>query len=144
MYITHDLTTAYQLSRTILVMYQGEVVEVGDVERVIKAPKHPYTQLLVGSIPLPDTSRRWGGEDGADGADGAETDAAAGEENGAPHALGGGCAFAGRCPHVMDRCRRQTPPLVRTDEGRAAACFLHEEAEVLSEEQVAALSHGGG
>ena len=144
-YITHDLTTAYQLSRTILVMYQGEVVEVGGVEQVIKAPKHPYTQLLVGSIPLPDTSRRWGGEEGADGGEGPETDAAAaGEENGAPHAAGGGCAFAGRCPHVMDRCRQQAPPLVRTDEGRAAACFLHEDAEVLSEEQVAALSHGGG
>ena len=40
-YITHDLTTAYQLSHTILVMYQGAVVEVGDVEQVIKAPKHP-------------------------------------------------------------------------------------------------------
>ena len=152
-YITHDLTTAYQLSRTILVMYQGEVVEVGGVEQVIKAPKHPYTQLLVGSIPLPDTRRRWGGEEGADGAetdaaaeegDGAETDAAAGEENGASPAPGGGCAFAGRCPHVMDRCRGQTPPLVRTDEDRAAACFLHEDAEVLSEEQVAALSHGVG
>ena len=140
-YITHDLTTAYQLSRTILVMYQGEVVEVGGVEQVIKAPKHPYTQLLVGSIPLPDTRRRWGGEEGADGA---ETDAAGpGEENGASPAPGVGCAFAGRCPHVMDRCRQQTPPLVRTDEDRAAACFLHEEAEVLSEEQVAALSHGG-
>ena len=141
-YITHDLTTAYQLSRTILIMYQGEVVEVGGVEQVIKAPKHPYTQLLVGSIPLPDTRRRWGGEEGADGA---ETDSAGpGVENGASHAPGGGCAFAGRCPHVMDRCRQQAPPLVRTDEGRAAACFLHEDAEVLSEEQVAALSHGGG
>ena len=40
-YITHDLTTAYQLSHTILVMYQGAVVEVGDVEQVIKVPKHP-------------------------------------------------------------------------------------------------------
>ena len=65
-------------------------------------------------------------------------------QDGAAQAPEGGCAFAGRCPHVMDRCRQQTPPLVRTDEGRAAACFLHEEAEALSEEQVAALSHGGG
>ena len=55
----------------------------------------------------------------------------------------GGCAFAERCPHVMPRCRQQRPPLVQTDAGRAAACYLYEDAAVLSEEQVAGLSYGG-
>lgn len=131
-YISHDLTTAYQLSHTILVMYQGAVVEVGAVEQVIKAPKHPYTQLLVRSIPLPDANRRWGR--GA-------VDAAQGEGAAIPSTTGG-CAFAERCPHVMPRCRRQPPPLVQTDTGRAAACYLYEDAPVLSEEQVAGLSYG--
>lgn len=131
-YISHDLTTAYQLSHTILVMYQGAVVEVGAVEQVIKAPKHPYTQLLVRSIPLPDANRRWGR--GA-------VDAALGEGAAIPSTTGG-CAFAERCPHVMPRCRRQPPPLVQTDTGRAAACYLYEDAPVLSEEQVAGLSYG--
>ncbi len=131
-YISHDLTTAYQLSHTILVMYQGAVVEVGAVEQVIKAPKHPYTQLLVRSIPLPDANRRWGR--GA-------VDAARGEGAAIPSTTGG-CAFAERCPHVMPRCRRQPPPLVQTDTGRAAACYLYEDAPVLSEEQVAGLSYG--
>lgn len=132
-YISHDLTTAYQLSHTILVMYQGAVVEVGGVEQVIKAPKHPYTQLLVSSIPLPDAKRRWGQ---------GTTEGALGGEEGATVPSTGGCAFAERCPQVMPRCRHQRPPLVQTDTGRAAACYLYEDAPVLSEEQVAGLSHG--
>jgi ABC-type oligopeptide transport system ATPase subunit len=59
-YITHDLTTAYQVCDDIVIMYRGTIVESGSVEAVIKNPKHPYTQLLVGSIPLPDPGRRWG------------------------------------------------------------------------------------
>ncbi len=135
-YITHDLTTAYQLSHTILVMYQGAVVEVGDVEQVIKAPKHPYTQLLVSSIPLPDATRRWG-EDAVDVAPSSVAEPPTAEDGVS------GCAFAERCPHAMPRCRKQRPPLVQTDAGRAAACYLYEDAMVLSEAQVAGLSCGG-
>ena len=50
-YITHDLTTAYQLCENILMMYRGYVVEAGSVDLVIKDPQHPYTQLLIDSIP---------------------------------------------------------------------------------------------
>src|SRR5262249_30264572 len=52
-YITHDLTTAYQISQNIIVLYGGSVAEAGAVEQVVRAPMHPYTRLLVGSIPLP-------------------------------------------------------------------------------------------
>ena len=141
-YITHDLTTAYQLSHTILVMYQGAVVEVGDVEQVIKAPKHPYTQLLVSSIPLPDAKRRWGAGSIEGTPSGAVKPPTVEEGTEVPIAASV-CAFADRCPHVMPRCRRQCPPLVQTDAGRAAACYLYEDATVLSEEQVAGLSYGG-
>ena len=142
-YITHDLTTAYQLSHTILVMYQGAVVEVGGVEQVIKAPKHPYTQLLVSSIPLPDVKRRWG-EGSVDVAPSSVAESPTVGEGAEVPSTTGGCAFAERCPHVMPRCRQQRPPLVQTDAGRAAACYLYEDAAVLSEEQVAGLSYGGG
>jgi peptide/nickel transport system ATP-binding protein len=144
-YITHDLTTAYQLSHTILIMYQGSVVEVGDVEQVIKAPRHPYTQLLVRSIPLPDTKRRWGEEDPESESEAPEAVSATtvDADGPAPEDSGGGCAFADRCPHVMARCRNRRPSLVRTDPGRAAACYLFEDSDLLSEAQVAALSHGG-
>ncbi len=58
-YITHDLATAYQIAENIVVLYRGAVVEAGDVELVVKDPRHPYTRLLVGSIPLPGTERTW-------------------------------------------------------------------------------------
>jgi peptide/nickel transport system ATP-binding protein len=59
-YITHDLATAYQISDKIIVLHRGEVVEQGDPEQVVKRPEHPYTKLLIGSIPLPDPKRGWG------------------------------------------------------------------------------------
>jgi len=59
-YITHDLTTAYHVSDNIIVLYKGEVVEKGDVETVIRNPKHAYTRLLVDSIPWPDLNKKWG------------------------------------------------------------------------------------
>src|SRR6476661_10570640 len=59
-YITHDLTTAYQICDNIIILYQGAVAEAGSVERVIRDPKHPYTQLLVSSIPVTDRTKRWG------------------------------------------------------------------------------------
>jgi peptide/nickel transport system ATP-binding protein len=61
-YITHDLTTAYQISDSILVLYHGEVVEQGDVE-LVKSPQHAYTKLLISSIPTPDPNQRWTEED---------------------------------------------------------------------------------
>ena len=52
-YITHDLTTAYQIGDNIIVLYRGGVAEAGSVDLVVRQPKHPYTQLLVNSIPNP-------------------------------------------------------------------------------------------
>lgn len=59
-YITHDLTTAYHVADSIIILYRGEVMETGDVDSVIKNPQHAYTQLLVDSIPWPNLDRRWG------------------------------------------------------------------------------------
>lgn len=50
-YITHDLTTAYHIANSIVVLYRGSVMEAGDVDKVIKTPQHPYTKLLIDSIP---------------------------------------------------------------------------------------------
>ncbi|MBM01927.1 MAG: ABC transporter ATP-binding protein [Chloroflexi bacterium] len=59
-YVTHDLTTAYQISDEIMILYKGNLVEAGSVETVIKKPAHPYTQLLIDSIPEADPNKRWG------------------------------------------------------------------------------------
>jgi ABC-type oligopeptide transport system ATPase subunit len=79
-YITHDLATAYQISDRIIVLHRGSVVEEGHPEKVVKHPEHPYTKLLISSIPLPDPDRAWGG-DAADGevAPGDRTDQVRGE-----------------------------------------------------------------
>jgi oligopeptide/dipeptide ABC transporter ATP-binding protein len=116
LYITHDLTTAYQLSEKIVILYQGRVAEVGDVELVIKQPKHPYTQLLVNSIPLPDPKLRWGGDTVAETAE---------ELMAHP---GDGCQFANRCRSAMAKCRTTPPPLFQINAKRGAACWLHEGA----------------
>lgn len=126
-YITHDLATAYQVSSNIIVLYHGQVMEVGDIDRVIHDPQHPYTQLLVESVPVPDPTRAWGGERPEPDEAEAETVAPASQ----------GCPFAARCPHVMDVCRREQPPLYRVAEHQAAACFLHRETPAVLEGDLA-------
>ena len=65
LYITHDLATAYHVSDFVMVLYKGHVVEAGPPAEVIGDPQHPYTQLLISSIPWPDLDRDWGSaEDG--------------------------------------------------------------------------------
>jgi oligopeptide/dipeptide ABC transporter ATP-binding protein len=115
-YITHDLATAYQVAENIVVLYRGAVAEAGDVEFVVKDPLHPYTRLLVGSIPVPGVERTWI-------ADGVPVRGAA---RGA--AEGPGCLFADRCPSAMPVCRAAAPPLFRVAPHRVVACFLHEDA----------------
>jgi oligopeptide/dipeptide ABC transporter ATP-binding protein len=121
LYITHDLATAYQVADTILVMYRAAVVEAGDVEAVVKSPQHPYTQLLIGSIPRVSTVRDW-----------------AVEQSQAEREISpSGCRFADRCPVAMARCLTAAPPLFQTAPNRAAACFRYEDAPALPAGQVA-------
>ncbi len=119
-YITHDLTTAYQVGQNIIVLYQGAMVEAGDVELVIKNPRHPYTQLLVSSIPHPDPGKRWDEE---------EVVAATGSSGGDREQ----CLFADRCPHAMDVCWDRPPPKFLVDSRRTAACFLYADKPRLEE-----------
>ena len=96
LYITHDLTTAYHVSDYIIVLYHGSVMEAGDVDKVIREPRHPYTQLLVNSIPWPDPKHPWGEavEVTRRGITGAQ-----------------GCKFANRCPQAFEPCLSNRPDL---------------------------------
>ncbi len=127
LYITHDLTTAYHMSHDILVLYRGSVAEAGDVERVIKEPKHPYTQLLVNSIPWPDLNRQW-----------ANAPVRVARANGAL-ATGQGCKFADRCPQVMAICKEQIPPLYQTSARQVASCHLYETSGKFEHQDISAL-----
>ncbi len=111
LYITHDLATAYYVCDRIAIMFRGDIVEMGTVEQVLMAPKHPYTQLLRASIPEADTAHRWQGEIKL--SDSEQDDY-----------LQQGCRFAGRCPNVMDICRTMRPPDVFV-EGAHVNCHLY-------------------
>ncbi len=89
LYITHDLTTAFQIGDNIIVLYRGSVTEAGGVEEVVQQPSHPYTQLLVGSIPNPDPDHPWAAEDDA---------AFAGQKRGEVQRA----SSSDRCPVAMD------------------------------------------
>jgi oligopeptide/dipeptide ABC transporter ATP-binding protein len=131
-YITHDLTTAYQITDNLVILYHGAVAEAGPVEQIIEQPKHPYTRELIGSIPVPDPSRGWLDEEVAEKEDEIEGDA------------GAGCKYAGRCVDAMPRCRSEAPSLYQTDARRACACFLHEESPALKQgEDLATLFANG-
>lgn len=125
LYITHDLTTAYHISDSIIVLYRGAVMEAGDIDTVIKNPKHPYTKLLIDSIPWPDLNLRWG-----------TTNIQAKEGE---HSSTTGCRFAARCPFVMDKCRKTLPELYQTDPTRAAACFLYDDKPAMPQHSITSL-----
>ena len=116
-YITHDLTTAYQMCDNIVVMYRGAVVEAGSVDEVIKNPRHPYTQLLIDSVPQPDPKTTWGDD---------EVHAERIDEGGM-HSES--CNFADRCPMAMPQCSEAAPPLYKLNTHQLARCFLHDEHE---------------
>jgi peptide/nickel transport system ATP-binding protein len=146
-YITHDLTTAYQISENIYILYRGSVAEAGSVEQVIKDPQHPYTRLLISSIPFPDPDRPWGGEVDLYPAprppfippSGGERGGTRGHLRESKASVGHpsppksqGCKFANRCPFVMAECHEKHPPLYRTNDDRAVACYLHQDGQPIS------------
>jgi peptide/nickel transport system ATP-binding protein len=122
-YITHDLATAYQIGDNIVVLYRASVAEVGDVERVVKEPQHPYTQLLISSIPRVSTERAWITEDPRL------------RQQGEAVAVTG-CKFAARCPVAFAPCTIERPSLFHTEPHRAVACYRYQTAPVLPPEQM--------
>ncbi len=117
LYITHDLSTAYQIGDLIYLLYQGSIAERGHTSDVIEEPKHPYVQLLINSIPVPDPKVKWGGED-----------VTTLDDEQMRVSVKSGCRFYGRCIHRMDRCLEAAPPLYSVDgPGHEAACYLYDE-----------------
>lgn len=122
LFISHDLAVVRHMSDRVAVMYRGLVVEEGDAETLFAAPLHPYTRLLLDSVPgagreLP--SGREGREYGHPDPGGcpAQTPSA----DGAPPP-GNGCPFAPRCPEAFDACFATTPDLALQADGRLVRC----------------------
>jgi peptide/nickel transport system ATP-binding protein len=110
MVITHDISLVYQIADSIMVMYAGKLAEKAPADVVVNAPLHPYTQLLISSLPevgVRYSSRRLTGIPGR------------------PPALLNpptGCRFRDRCPLAFDRCAEE-PPFVEVAPGHQVACW---------------------
>jgi oligopeptide/dipeptide ABC transporter ATP-binding protein len=113
-FITHNLSTAYYLGGEIMVMCRGRAIERGNMDDVVTRPAHPYTQLLLESVPSHDPRKRWTEKRGGDAVEASELAFSA-----------NACVFVSRCPHVMEICRQQRPADMPVHNGHAAACFLH-------------------
>jgi peptide/nickel transport system ATP-binding protein len=114
LYVTHDLSSARYFADETMVMYAGRVVESGPSEEVIRDPQHPYTQLLLSAVPDPARGLR-------------TQELKVKGEVPSLAAIGNGCPFAARCPHVMAKCRETMPPVTHLTERRQVRCYLFEE-----------------
>ncbi|MGB9682614.1 MAG: ABC transporter ATP-binding protein [bacterium] len=114
LYITHDLNTAYYISDYILIIYAGKILERGPVERIISNPLHPYTKMLIDSIPIPDPNKRWTDKVNIDIT---QLQKVSGRE------IMNGCVFYNRCNYSMERCKDNIPPMKRIGE-QEVSCFL--------------------
>ena len=109
--ITHDFGVVSLMSDRIVVMYAGQPVESGTAEQVLKAPRHPYTQGLIHSVPVPGVQARRLMQIPGDIPD--------------PKRLPEGCRFAPRCPRATDVCRAKEPPVFALADGGQSRCWLH-------------------
>ena len=109
-FVTHNLGIVARMCDRVAVMYAGRIVETGPVRRLFKEPAHPYTRALLESVPRLGTKTET-----LTAIDGQPPDLAA---------LPPGCAFAPRCPLVMDRCRVEAPPDTVVDDTHRTRCWL--------------------
>jgi peptide/nickel transport system ATP-binding protein len=158
LFIGHNLDVVRFMSRRIVVLYRGRVLEEGQAGQVARHPRHPYTQALVAAIPVADPARTDSARTDAARTDAARTNAArtnAARTNaartdaartdaaraapavpagvpapaGAAGAADAGCPFAPRCPHAIDICSTEMPPLTPAAPGGSVACHRYPEIE---------------
>ena len=101
--VSHDMGVHYQITDRMAIMYSGSIIELGPTDAIFNDPIHPYTKMLVDSLPrVGDKSQKVG-------------------IPGRPPALKNpppGCRFAARCPHATDRCRQEIPEFIEEREYR--------------------------
>ncbi len=117
LFISHDLSVVQYICHRVAVMYVGKIVEVASTEDLFTQPKHPYTQALLSSVPVPNPAIKSRGMV----LEGEVAD---------PANPPSGCYFHPRCPFAKDICRDQEPPLVEVSPGRYASCHFADEIEL--------------
>ncbi|ASJ05583.1 ABC transporter ATP-binding protein [Thermococcus barossii] len=111
LFVTHDLALGYYISDSTIIMYRGTIVEMGDTEKVFHNPLHPYTKMLLESVP--DLNVKWEFR-------GIEPEK---EERGIYEIAG--CRYAPRCPRAMEACWKSRPGLHEVEKNHWVACHLH-------------------
>src|SRR6266404_2632638 len=109
-FVTHNLGIVAKMCERVAVMYAGRIVEMGPVREIFTSPRHPYTQALLESVP-----RLGARAERLIAIEGQPPDLAR---------LPAGCAFAPRCPSVMERCRVEAPPETLVEAGHVTRCWL--------------------
>lgn len=124
LFITHDLSLMRNVASRVAIMYLGKICEVAEAAEFFQNPQHPYTQMLLSSIPVISE----------------EEEAAKPEkiistgEIPSPVNVPPGCSFHTRCPYVMDVCKQEDPVMVETGVGHVARCHLFEQPEEIINE----------
>jgi oligopeptide/dipeptide ABC transporter ATP-binding protein len=109
LFVTHNLGIVAKMCDRVAVMYAGRIVEQGPVREIFKAPRHPYTQALLSSIP------KIGSREPLYAIQGQPPDLAN---------LPSGCAFHPRCPHAWEKCRQAVPNDIQVTNDHRGACWL--------------------
>jgi peptide/nickel transport system ATP-binding protein len=106
LFITHDLCLGYYISDQSVILYKGHIMEKGITEKIYSSPQHPYTKMLMTSVPRLD--RKW-------------EPAQAGSKSRKPKDAVG-CAYLERCPIAFEKCREK-PTLTEVTPGHWSACW---------------------
>jgi peptide/nickel transport system ATP-binding protein len=111
LFITHDLSLAHYISERALILYRGRVAEMGATEKIFDNPQHPYTKMLMASVPRLD--KKWEQERE--------------ELKTSQPSIGSGCVFYHRCPVSESICATYNPSLLETESDHSVACIHYEE-----------------